>query len=561
MTCSRIPATERAAHAHGRHHRNMTHSGVPSYRDAVSCSPNIMADPSAQVPVPTQPVARTLKIEAHVATMIRPWSISPVTAGCYALRGLAMIAVKQFKQQSLSRQFLIASFPILLVGTLGIGMWVAWEIERGVVSRLGSVTSLYVDSLVAPHLRHLLQADALDARQRAALDALLTDTPLGQKIVAFHIWRPDGRILYSTNAAAIGRTFPVSQGLTTALGGDVYSKIIERSALQHDIADSQWPSRLIETYTPVHAETLGEILGVAEFYQPTDELMRETNAAQQRSWLVVALTMALMYLLLFGLVRRGSRTIVEQRQELNNRVTQLSTLLARNAQLDSRVRGAAARTTALNERFLRRISADLHDGPGQDLGFALMRLESIADRCGRASQPAVPHGVQDDIQAVRSGLESALAELRSISAGLQLPEVDGLSTSEIAGRAVRDYERKTGVKVSVDTTGEPEDVPLPVKIALYRLLQESLANGFRHAGGVDQRVELAHGGGQLMVAISDGGRGFDANEASTIGRVGLAGMRERVQALGGSFELQAANGYGTVIKATLPTRVPGVDDE
>ena len=359
-----------------------------------------------------------------------------------------------FRRLSLTHQFLVASFPIVLIGMLVIGLWVAREIEQGVVNRLGSVTSLYVDSLVAPHLQHLIQADTLDARHRQALDTLFTDTPLGQKIVAFNIWRPDGRVLYSTEPAVIGQTFPVGEGLATALRGDVYSKRIERSEMLHASVGSDWPPRLIETYTPVHAETLGKVLGAAEFYQTTDELMHETNAAERRSWLVVASTMAGMYLLLFGLVRRGSQTIAHQERELQDRVAELSTLLERNAQLDARVRGAAARTTALNERFLRRIAADLHDGPGQDLGFALMRFEAIASRYRQSSADlGTPDTLQEDFQAVRSGLESALGDLRSISAGLLLPEINDLSTNEIAGRAVRDYERKTGVKVTLVTAG------------------------------------------------------------------------------------------------------------
>jgi signal transduction histidine kinase len=226
------------------------------------------------------------------------------------------------------------------------------------------------------------------------------------------------------------------------------------------------------------------------------------------------------------------------------------------------VRGAAERTTALNELFLRRISADLHDGPGQDLGFALMRLETIASRWqGAPSDLDRPGNLQDDFRAVRSGLESALVDLRSISAGLQLPEIDGLSSHEVAGRAVRDYERKTGAKVGLVTTGEPLEISLPLKITLYRLLQESLANGFRHAGGVDQRVALSHAGSHLIVEVRDRGPGFHASETPTSGRVGMAGMRERVQALGGLFELETAVGHGTLIRATLPTQVPGVDDE
>lgn len=465
-----------------------------------------------------------------------------------------------FRNLSLSRQFLVASFPILLVGMIVIGLWVAREIERGVVSRLGAVTSLYVDSLVAPHMPYLLDADPIDAPHRAALDALLTDTALGQKIVAFNVWRPDGRIVYSTNPGLIGRTFSTGPGFAAAVGGDVYSKIIDRAEQEHGFVDRDWPPRLIETYAPIHSEPLGKIAGVAELYQTIDELTRETGAAQRRSWAVVIAAMAAMYALLFGLVRRGSETIARQRRELDDRVAELSALLARNAQLDARVRGAAARTTALNERFLRRIATDLHDGPGQDLGFALMRVETMAARAPAEGAPASTTQ-REDLQAVRTGLDSALRDLRAISAGLQLPDIERLPPTEIAERAIRDYERKTGAKVTFAATGTTGDVALPVKITLYRLLQESLANGYRHAGGAGQCVSLAEDAGQLVIEVCDEGPGFDAQEAASAGGGGVAGMRERVHALGGTFELSAAPGRGTAIRARLPVSVPEAPDE
>jgi signal transduction histidine kinase len=240
----------------------------------------------------------------------------------------------------------------------------------------------------------------------------------------------------------------------------------------------------------------------------------------------------------------------------------LLTLVERNTQLDVKVRGAAAQTTAINERYLRRISSDLHDGPGQDLGFALMRLDSIArsHECAPASADSSCN-LRGELDTVRSGLESGLADLRAISAGLRLPDISKLSNYDIAARAVRDYERKAGASVILTTEGYAGETALPVKITLYRLLQESLANGFRHAGGVDQRVRLSQAEDYLSVEIADGGPGFDPVKASTSGGIGLAGMRERVRALGGLFELHATPGQGTVINATLPVRVPGGDDE
>lgn len=462
-----------------------------------------------------------------------------------------------FTRLSLSRQFLIASFPVLIVGMLVIGWWVGETIERGVANRIGGVTSLYVDSFVAPHLQHLLHAGALDEGHRAALDKLLTETPLGQRIVAFKIWDRSGRVLYSPNAALIGRTFPIGEGITAALAGNVRSEISDLSQGENEFESRKWP-RLIETYAPVHADRLGTVLAVAEFYQTTDELSRETRAAQLRSWVVVAGAMLGMYLLIFGLVRRGSQTIDAQRGQLSDKVAELSELLAQNAQLHDRVRRAAVRATALNERFLRRISADLHDGPGQDLALALMRFETIADVCGNCpTWGGDQRSPQEEFRAIHSALQSALADLRSISLGLQLPEIDPLPSGEIAGRAVRDFERKTGATVTLTAAGDPAEMSLPVKIALYRLIQESLANGLRHGGGADLRVDVSTADGRLAVTVSDSGAGFDPHKVDAEGHLGLEGMRERVEILGGSFQLQTAPGQGTVIRVGLPMQLQG----
>ncbi len=120
---------------------------------------------------------------------------------------------------------------------------------------------------------------------------------------------------------------------------------------------------------------------------------------------------------------------------------------------------------------------------------------------------------------------------------------------------MRDYQRKVGVgpAVSVDVEEVPTDLPLPVKITLFRLLQESLANGFRHGGAAHQRITLKARDGELLVEVADDGHGFDPNSAAAEGHFGIAGMRERVVILGGTFSVHSAPHRGTVIRATLPT--------
>lgn len=462
---------------------------------------------------------------------------------------------------SLVRLLLAGGAVILLAGMMVVGTWVGSEIESGVISRAGTVTSLYVDSLVSAHVQSLADGGELRDADRAALDRLLSGTPLGQHIVAFKVWAPDGRILYSSNPALAGRQFAVKPALAGAFAGEVRSGIADLAEPENEFESKRW-SRLIETYAPVRAVSTGDIIAVSEFYQTTDDLAQEVGAARLRSWVFVGAATLVMFLLLAALVRHASRTISTQQGELSEKVAQLTALLGQNEQLHERVRRAAARTTALNERFLHRIAADLHDGPGQDLALALLRMESLAETCAACSVTVGKGGaVGEEFRTVHSALQSALADLRAVSSGLRLPEIDGLSLADTARRAARDYERKAGLHVALDLDDVADDGPLPVKFTLYRLLQESLANGRRHGGGEGQHVTIRRHDGELLVEVADHGRGFDARAEVTDGRLGLAGMRQRVEILGGTFSVESAPGEGTLIRASLPLAALESGDE
>jgi len=474
-----------------------------------------------------------------------------------AARPLTMKAF--FSRLSLAEQFLLASFPILLAGTLFIGMWIGDQVEESVTHRIGGMTALYVDSFVAKHVQSLVEADDLTPANRSALAALLADTPLGQRIITLNIWRPDGRVLFSSDPGVEGHTFPVNEGLAAALSGNIFSEISERSAAEQ-AKHSQPMPRVIEMYSPIHAEHLGRIIAVAEFYQAPDDVDREAGIVQRRSWLLLAGIMLAMYLLLSLVVGRGSRMISRQRRDLSDKIVQLTALNRQNDLLHERVRRAAARTTELNERFLQSVSADIHDGAGQDLGFALMRLNSIGDVCSRDGAP--PGCLMEHARPVRTAVQSALTDLRAISANLKLPDIQHLTLGEIAARAVRGYEQKTATKVTLVNALPPAvSAPVRVKITLYRLLQESLANTFHHARCENCRVELKADAQSLTVEVTDDGPGFDLQAALRKGRLGLAGMRERVEILGGTFELDSVRGKGTTIRVTLPLVPQAGDDD
>jgi signal transduction histidine kinase len=301
------------------------------------------------------------------------------------------------------------------------------------------------------------------------------------------------------------------------------------------------------------------VIAVAEFYQTVDALTQEIAAAQRRSWLVVGAVTLVIYLLLAGFVRRASDTIEQQQATLNNQISRLTELLGQNQELHERVRRAAGSVATLNERLLRRIGSELHDGPSQDLGLVLLRLDALI---GRWEQSQAAPALVEELTGIQSSLENAQKEIRSISGGLSLPQLAELSLPETVIRAVRAHERRTGSRVKLEVARLPEQAALPLKITVYRVLQESLNNAYRHAGGANQQIRAFMDGDVLALEVSDEGPGFVNQPTATFnGHLGLAGMRERVESLGGTFSVKSEIGIGTQITARLGLRAEAGEDE
>jgi signal transduction histidine kinase len=458
-----------------------------------------------------------------------------------------------FTRLTWAQRFMLVSLVVLVAGMFGIGWWIGTQIEDGVIHQTAAYTALYVSSVVEPNLQELAFGDSITSEHQLTLAQLLQDTSLGQNITAVKVWDRNGRIVYTTEPATLGQVFPIDPELARALRGWVASDITNLDQPEN-VFDRDRGQRRMQTYSPVRHTGTSQIIAAVEFYQTVDNLERNIAAAKQRSWLIVGAATLVMYLLIAGFVRRASDTIRRQQTELGNQVVQLKELLAQNEELHERVRRAARRTTALNERFLRRFSAELHDGPAQDLGLALLRFDQLWPHAEAAqriqnSEATAP----SDFHTVHSSLHHALQEIRAISAGMGLPELENVTLAETVARAVRAHERRTATQVALNMNTLPENIPLPVKITVYRIIQEALSNAYRHAQGIDQQVEVSCTDSQLNLTIADRGPGFDKTYAAQWDEhLGLAGMRERVESLGGVFQIESQPGCGTCIIARLP---------
>ncbi len=199
----------------------------------------------------------------------------------------------------------------------------------------------------------------------------------------------------------------------------------------------------------------------------------------------------------------------------------------------------------------RRIARDLHDIALQDLSGALqsLRLTHL-----RSRNTGADLDLKEELEALgraTSGLRGAIYDLRYEKERPFVKSVESLVELN------RQLTPGRGTVLEVEE-GLPEELPREASVELLRVLQEALVNARRHSGAGNVEVRLRARDEALVAEVADDGRGFDT--ASTRAGVGLSAMRERVEGLGGTFEVESQPGGGTSVRVTVPlgdgTRAP-----
>ena len=441
---------------------------------------------------------------------------------------------------SLAQQFAIVGSMVLVCGMLVIGSWVSREIEGAVTQNTAASSALYMDSFIAPLIQELGQKDTLSLENELALDKLWLGTDIGNRIVSVKIWKEGGKIAYSSRKAILGKVFETTPNLRRAWTGVITAEF-DTLEDEEDALERSAGLPLLEIYSPIREKFTGRIIAVAEFYERAESLERDLFNAQLGSRIVVGMVTLTMIGLLSGIVLKGSRTIENQRRSLEKRVDELSILRDR-LQRSSRL------ATELNERFLRRIGSELHDGTAQLIGLALLRLDSIG--IDVLKQTSTARDERNDYEVVRGALEDSLKEIRNLSAGLVLPEFETQSLQEGILRIISIHQQRTETTIEKDIGEFPDDVNKSIKISIYRMVQEGLNNAFHHAQNAAVKVSAHFEKGVIAVDVTDKGPGFNISTDSDTGTgLGLPGLRERIESIGGSFRVRSNPGKGTSLIA------------
>lgn len=481
----------------------------------------------------------------------------------------------------LATQFALTAALVIGTSMALLGWWVGGRIERGVVSHAAASASLHMDIFIEPHLQDLTGADELSQASKAALKALVSVTDLDHKIVDVSVWGKYGKRIYSTSSeptqtstAGISTQVPSTtlkiihaawnggiQSTYETVASTLASSSANALAAVPAITDVNPDNPVLKVFAPMHEAGTSRVIAVAELDAASPALAAGMRRARMQTTGVVGLLSFAMVASLFGIVRRGSTEIRAQRRTLEERVADLTALLAKNDELQASILDVNHRATDRNDKALRRIGAELHDGPVQLIALGLLRLETLK----MPGLKSVERRNDDDLEAIEQALRDALKEIRDLCSGLALPNLEGASIAKVIDYAVMNHERRTRTRVVREFRGDLL-IPAPrlVLMCIYRFIQEGLNNAYKHATAQGQHIQAKIDGQQLTVAVTDSGPGLPAEalapERFASGQgLGLAGLKDRVETLGGTFAISTAisaanpetGGGGTCISAVF----------
>jgi signal transduction histidine kinase len=209
-----------------------------------------------------------------------------------------------------------------------------------------------------------------------------------------------------------------------------------------------------------------------------------------------------------------------------------------------RLRALAEGVVRAREEEARRIAHELHDEAGQLLASVHIALDELVAQVPERSNA---------VQRIHALLDRVEGQLRRLSRELRPTILDDLGLGPAVEWLAQGAAERTGLSITVHAL--IQRLPSAMETALYRIIQEATTNAVRHAGATKLEIRVWQEGTAVHAAVCDDGRGFDA-EATMARRgdrgLGLIGMRERVDALGGRFSVRSAPGRGTEVSVAIP---------
>jgi signal transduction histidine kinase len=210
-----------------------------------------------------------------------------------------------------------------------------------------------------------------------------------------------------------------------------------------------------------------------------------------------------------------------------------------------RMRTTEAERAILEERS--RLAREIHDGLAQHLWFAKLKMERLASTLSEEDRPLAAE--------VSQALDTAIVEAREALVTMRSSAEHDMVFADLLARTVDDFGSRSGLRVAATTTpAVPSTLPPRIRVEILRVISEALTNVRKHADATMVRVNADVQEGDLVVGVTDNGRGFDVDEVAGQG-LGLQGMQERARLIGGTLIIVSELSGGTTIELRAPLPV------
>lgn len=211
-----------------------------------------------------------------------------------------------------------------------------------------------------------------------------------------------------------------------------------------------------------------------------------------------------------------------------------------------------AKLMTAQEDERKRISRELHDETSQALTSLMLTMRVLAEDAPNQEQ-------KDALLLGRDAAANILREVRDLAVELRPPALDDLGLVAAIERYSEKFAIRHGLDITLHTSGQQTSVDGQIAVALYRIVQESLNNVVKHSGATAVSIDITFQPDQIMVTIADNGRGIsdaDLIRAQKENRLGLYGMRERVELLQGRFDIRQSSQGGAELLIAIPQYQP-----
>ncbi|MBN8638091.1 MAG: ATP-binding cassette domain-containing protein [Anaerolineae bacterium] len=254
---------------------------------------------------------------------------------------------------------------------------------------------------------------------------------------------------------------------------------------------------------------------------------------------------------LYRQTRLLERNLVAQGTINQDLLTQLTEQVKSLDRANVALQDAQRRLLTEREEERRHLARELHDQVIQDLLTANYQIEEIT------SMVETSLLVQERLGDVRESIRDMIDAIRQICGNLRPPTIDSLGLSAALQSYVRTWAKRTGITADLQLTPQIGRLPEATELSIFRIVQESLNNVYRHSEATRVEIHLEHTSPRtLMISIADDGKGlahnFDLAEASASGHYGLLGISERVALLSGHLRLQNWQNGGMLLQVEIP---------